>query len=60
MKNNKSYKGVYISLIVISVIAIIAISAFALSGLFYPANTFYKNLKIKLSERKRAKLVCSY
>lgn len=46
MKKNKSYKGVYISLIVLSVVAIFVISAFALSGAFYPSDTFYKNVKI--------------
>lgn len=46
MKKTKSCKGVYISLIVLSAVAIFVISAFALSGAFYPNDTFYKNVKI--------------
>ncbi|MBQ7885099.1 MAG: VanW family protein [Clostridia bacterium] len=46
MKKERSYKGVYISLIVISAIFIVAISGFALMGAFYPANTFYSDTKI--------------
>lgn len=46
MKNKSSGKGVYITLIVFSFIAIFAIGAFALNSYLYPNDKFYKGTKI--------------
>lgn len=46
MKNKSSSKGVYITLIVFSFIAIFAIGAFALNSYLYPNDKFYKGTKI--------------
>ena len=46
MKKNGIGKGVYISLIVFSVLAIFAIGAFAVNSFLYPNDEFYKGTKI--------------
>ncbi len=46
MKQKSSSKGIYISLIVFSFIAIFAIGAFALNSYLYPEDKFYKETKI--------------